>query len=232
MSVRRRSDLLAEFGADCWAALPVRCHGLGASHLSLDQLSMETSRPAGPGAARLELRDATAEDHAVVDAAYSVFDLSDPAGYRAFLRAQHACLGPIEEILTRADAQRVLPDWPSRRRAGLLAADLRDLGAATHAGLSTAALGDLRDPAAALGALYVLEGSRFGGSVLARRVGPGLPLRFLGAGPEPGAWRLLVSALDRHLVSERALAIAIASARAVFAAFVDAARFQLEPAHG
>ncbi len=193
---------------------------------------MEILRPRNPGAARLELRDATAEDHATVDEAYSRFDLSELAGYRTFLRAQHACLEPLEAALTAAGAERLLPAWPSRRRTGLLKQDLKDLGVRIEAEPTLAVLPDLSEPAGVLGAIYVLEGSRFGGSVLARRVRPGAPSRFLGAGTEPQAWRTLVAALDHHLGDEPALATAAACASAVFAAFASAARRQLEPALG
>lgn len=187
---------------------------------------------ASAGAARLELRAATAAAHAAVDRAYSGFDLSRPAGYRAFLDAQNACLAPLEDALTSAGAQRLLPDWRHRRRAALLAADLADLGAAARARPHPLLDLELGEPAAVLGALYVLEGSRFGSAVLARRLPPAAPARFLGAAAEPDRWRVLVAAMDRHLGSEPALAAAVACARAVFAAFAAAARVRSEPALG
>jgi heme oxygenase len=184
------------------------------------------------GAARLKLRAATAPDHAAVDDAYSAFDLSRPADYRAFLEAQSACLEPLEDALTAAGAERLLADWRGRRRAPLLAADLAELGGARDAAARPAFTIALHEPAALLGALYVLEGSRFGGAVLARRLPAAAPARFLGAPSEPHAWRALVSAMDRHLGSEPALAAAVAAARAVFAAFEATARLRLEPALG
>lgn len=198
--------------------------------MTLQQLSTGTFGSDHAGSARAGLREATAQDHAAVDKAYSAFDLSEPGSYRDFLHAQRACIARLEDALTAAGAERLLPDWPSRRRTQLLAADLSELGPVEDPDPFPHALPDLRDPAAVMGAIYVLEGSRFGGAVLARRIEAGMPARFLGARAEPRAWRVLMSALDRHLSSERALAVAVSSARTVFGAFAAAARLRLEPA--
>ena len=180
------------------------------------------------GTTRLRLREETAADHAAVDAIYSRFDLGDPRGYRAFLEAQYACFAPIEQALAVAGAGDLLADWPARRRARLLAADLADLGAGSLVpGPSSARLAG---PAAALGAIYVLEGSRFGGALLARRLWTGAPARFLGGGTDPTAWRALLAVMDRHLSSDAALAAAVDAARAVFAAFAAAGQLRLEDA--
>jgi heme oxygenase len=183
-----------------------------------------------PGAARFRLRDATAPDHAAVDRVYAGFDLSSPQDYRAFLEAQHSCLAPLEEGLTASDVGTLLPDWPARRRTALLVEDLDALGA-PHVRPMTLTLA-LPGPAAILGAVYVLEGSRFGGAVLARRLPFGTPARFLGAPAEPRSWRTLVEMLDRHLDGEARMDAAIAAARAVFDAFTAAGRQRLGAAHG
>lgn len=201
-------------------------------NLALEQPSTAASRSNSAGAARFELRQATAKAHAAVDEAYSTFDLAAPEGYQAFLRAQYACLAPLEAALTFAGAERLLPDWPSRRRAQLLEADLADLGAGAAAPPQLQGAPGLRLPAAIMGALYVLEGSRFGGTVLSRRVRPGMPVRFLAVGAEPGAWRALVAALDRHLTSDGALHVAVEAAHAVFTSFETAARMRREFALG
>lgn len=180
------------------------------------------------GTTRLRLRNETAADHAVVDEIYSRFDLGEPHGYRAFLEAQYACFAPIEQALAVGGAGDLLDDWPARRRAPLLSADLADLGADSPApGPSTA---PLATPAAALGAIYVLEGSRFGGALLARRLWTGAPARFLGGGADPAAWRGLLAVMDRHLSNEADMAVAAGAARSVFAAFAAAGQLRLEDA--
>ncbi|SOB87225.1 heme oxygenase [Sphingomonas guangdongensis] len=162
--------------------------------------------------ARAALRAATADDHERVDAAFARFDLTDRRGYAAFLSAQAAAMLPIEAAL---DAAPVTPDWPLRRRAHLLRADL--------AALQTSVPPPLDPPPfagepALLGALYVIEGSRLGGAMLVRSVSPDLPRSFLAA-HDSRLWRDLLDLLDRRLADEEQLAVAAAAARSVFALF-------------
>lgn len=186
------------------------------------------SGPVEPAAtARDRLRQATAAEHAQVDALYSGFDLSTASGYAAFLAAHHACLAPIEDALTAAGAGALVDDWPERRRAHLLADDLRGLDAPVPGHRAPPALSG---PAALLGAIYVLEGSRFGGAFIARSLPAGAPARFLRAPSRPGAWRDLLAALERGLTREIDMAHAALAARAVFAAFQSAGRASLEGA--
>lgn len=172
----------------------------------------------------MSLRDATGPQHEAVDGVYSGFDLSDPAGYGRFLRAQSACVTGVEAALAER-AQALLGDWAARARGHLLAADLADLGL-TSAPPEPAPV--FADEAAVLGGVYVLEGSRFGGAMLSRQLFAGAPARFLGRGVEPNSWRSFIAVLDRHLSGEAAMASAIAAARSVFASFERAGRQELE----
>lgn len=116
---------------------------------------------------RDHLKAATRSAHERVDECYSRFNLADAEHYRRFLAAHHTVLPACEQLLTRSGAGRLLADWPLRLRTPALLADLAAVGASpvpaacTVAPLSTAA---------AFGMLYVTEGSRLGGAVLARRV--------------------------------------------------------------
>lgn len=181
-----------------------------------------------PLSAAQALRRATAPAHDEVDALFSRFDLGEPAGYRAFLLAQAKAHLPVEAALDAADAERVIADWPQRRRAALLRADLADLDAAPEPGPAPTPA----DAAEVAGMAYVIEGSRLGGALLRRSVAPGLPVRFLSAPAEPGAWRALLLRLDALLGGEAELARATAAARGVFALFAAAGRTILEPADG
>lgn len=165
--------------------------------------------------ARDVLRTATAEAHARVDLAFGAFELGDSAGYAAFLRAQAMSFLPVEAALDRAGAADLLPDWPERRRAELLRRDLVTMGLAAPGSDTRVAFGSA---AAILGAIYVLEGSRLGGRMLARAVPPEFPQLFLAAGSST-LWRRLISVLDKQLVSPDDQADAIAAARQVFALF-------------
>ncbi|WP_374297661.1 biliverdin-producing heme oxygenase [Sphingomonas sp.] len=164
--------------------------------------------------AALALRERTAAAHEAVDAAFAGYDLADAGAYRAFLIAHARALPAVEAWLGQ---RRGLPDW--RPRAGALAEDLATLGVAMPAPLLFA-LPD--DEAAAWGALYVTEGSRLGGVMLARSVGEGLPTAYLSAGFEPGEWRALRAALDAALVDGAALDRAVIAAEETFGLYRQA----------
>lgn len=168
------------------------------------------------------LRMGTRPDHDRVDAAFGRFDLSARADYGEFLMAQAAALLPLEDALTKAGAGNVVEDWSERQRAHLLLSDLADLRM-TPPGLLPAP--DFRSPADILGALYVVEGSRLGGAMLARRVPGHLPRRFL-SDANSSRWRSLTALIDVELDTPPSKAAALASARATFALFEAAARAQ------
>lgn len=172
--------------------------------------------------ARAALRTATMEDHEVVDAAFARFDLADPDGYRRFLAAQAGGFLTVEAALDEADAAAIIPDWPARRRAGLLLADLADLSVTPPEPFAPPP--HFSGKASMLGAIYVLEGSRLGGALLKRSVPEAFPRRFLDARQAAGSWRRLLKLLDENLLRPDDLDAAILSAKEVFARFAGAAR--------
>ena len=168
-------------------------------------------------AAHAELRAATAGDHEAVDAAFARFDLNDPADYAGFLMAHARALPAIEAALSGFPT---LP--PMRPRRALLADDLARLGYPMPVAVEFTIPHDI---ATAFGTAYVVEGSRLGGGLLARRVGPGLPTAYLAAVHQPGEWRAFSQALD-HAAGEAGaewLDRSIAAARAVFRIYARAA---------
>lgn len=176
------------------------------------------------GSARAHLRRETRPDHEAVDAVYSRFDLSRLGDYRRFLRAQASCLGGLEAALDER-AGRLVADWPARRRAAFLYADLRELGDEPDCATASQAFDS---DAAALGGVYVLEGSRLGGAVLAKQVRSGAPRRFLSPPRASGSWARFVDLLDRTLRHETERAAAVRAARSVFRSFEMAGRQELE----
>lgn len=136
----------------------------------------------------MQLREATAAAHERVDARFGTYDLGARDDYARFL-AEHACaVGAAEAYLAQA-----APNLPWRPRMPLLRADLAalDREVPAHGSLDLAA-----NPALADGVVYVLEGSRLGGQLLAKQVGAGLPNAYLGAAHLPGEWRDLRQAID------------------------------------
>ena len=155
------------------------------------------------------LRARTAARHDEVDAAYAAFRLDRADDYRDFLLAHARALPSAEAVLATAPA---LPRW--RPRTPLLTRDLAELNAAMPPPLAFAAA----SAAAAWGVLYVVEGSRLGGAMLAGQVAPGLPCRYLQATFQPGEWRALRMAIDAAAATAGAswLGEAIVGAEACF----------------
>jgi len=140
-------------------------------------------------AAHAVLRAATTDNHQQVDAAFAHFDLADRRSYGVFLRAHARVLGAIEPALI--DGPAGFPQVSTR--LDHLTSDLAGLA------IPWPDLVPLRGPfnAAALwGMLYVAEGSRLGGGVLAARVGGAMPRRYLAAVHGKGEWRAVLMALD------------------------------------
>lgn len=166
------------------------------------------------------LRNNTSDYHKRVDEAFAGFDLTEANSYRAFLSSHARALVPIEQALGSTAS---LPPW--RSRLTNLSDDLSVLGT----GMPTSpALTELEPAGTLAGMLYVIEGSRLGGRVLARRVATGLPTGYLLAAHQQGEWRTLLAALDAQAASgtQGWLDNALTGARRAFDLFGDAAQFR------
>ena len=172
---------------------------------------------------RQHLRQATATMHQQVDRAFSAFQLTEAAGYRGFLCAHARVLLPLEQVLDEAEAAQLLADWPQRRRSAALRADLADLAVMPPPAL---VIDRPADEGALWGLLYVLEGSRLGGRVLAervRRADPDQPLRYLSHGNTAPLWPRFLERLQRRAAACNTASMQ-AAAVALFARFAEAAR--------
>lgn len=169
--------------------------------------------------ARSRLKAATSSAHDAVDRAFARFDLSSRDDYVAFLLAHAAAVLPVEAWLDRHAGS--FADWPARRRKTALAADLAQLGVALPcpAPVFRTAPG----AAATAGILYVMEGSRLGGRVLARRLAPGLPQAYLAPAEGAPSWPALLAAIETVVTDTAGEAEAIAAALDTFAYFAAAA---------
>ncbi|RUM07525.1 biliverdin-producing heme oxygenase [Rhizobium chutanense] len=172
---------------------------------------------------RSVLRAQTADCHAEVDKLFGTFDLSDREQYRTFLRAHARVVPAAENALDEAGVVRLLPDWPERRRAQLLLADIGELGDRMPERLPPP---PLHDEAALWGALYVLEGSKLGGALLAKSVPDALPSSYLTPRGPKGAIRIFMDRLDTSGVGDPAAAVA--AARTLFDLFRKAGQLELE----
>lgn len=197
------------------------------------------SDPAGrskPGPRRERLRMSTAAAHSELDerlVASGCFD--SVTGYGRYLAAIAPLYDCLETALDMSGVARLLPDWGTRRKAALMAADLEVLG------LCPAAATSLADPhlhrGDMLGILYVLEGATLGGALLARRLQP------LGIVPDRGGtfldpygdnrgmmWRCFLSLLEAAQLSASEDAALCPRAQRTFDMFQDAADRLLQAA--
>jgi heme oxygenase (biliverdin-IX-beta and delta-forming) len=123
------------------------------------------------------LRTGTAAEHQDVERALDLMDpeLPRPRLVTALARLHGFWMAAESDLDAWADrhpADAAAVDWPRRRRAALFAADLRALdadGATTQPHLPA-----VPDTDAALGRMYVLEGSTLGGTFIDRHLA-GLP---------------------------------------------------------
>jgi heme oxygenase len=132
------------------------------------------------------LREGTRVHHARAEASLPLMDESLTRD--RYARALARLLGfyaPLERRLDAVDWAAVGLDWTARRKAPLLAGDLRRLGwndAALAALPQCDDLPPVDSPSRALGCLYVFEGATLGGQLVRRHLA-----RRLALGPESGA---------------------------------------------
>lgn len=174
-----------------------------------------------PGGARAALRHATEAVHLRLHEAPQFQAIADGRLNRA---GYAELLGRIHSFHQAIDAAAGAAGDPSqrRRRLALLEADLAFLGAAPappplwHAP---------REDGAALGCLYVAQGSAIGGRLIWRQISylfgdaPEGRRFFAGAGGEGAAWRALLADIEREGRDSARRSAMIAGAASAFALF-------------
>ena len=151
-----------------------------------------------------------------------------PEKYAQVLQAFSAVVPALEARLATLPISDAF-DLPSRFRREALLADMQALGVAPLPALHS---WDDLTPAQGLGALYVLEGSRLGGAIIARE------LRALNLTPEHGAayfapdpqlggrWKAFCAALEEQVAAEQGAGTQaddiVRGAEQTFQAFLDA----------
>jgi heme oxygenase (biliverdin-IX-beta and delta-forming) len=131
----------------------------------------------------LELRRATAVQHRALEADAGIWELlASKASYEKLLARSFGIYSVLEtQIEAVSNLAAVLTDLGARRKVSALRADLAVLGVAAADCEICADVPKVATIAAALGCLYVLEGSTLGGQMMAREVGKRLDL-----GPQDG----------------------------------------------
>ena len=171
------------------------------------------------------LRTETAGAHDKLDRAHDGGAFSDLVDYGRFLEAQARIFPAAEAALASSQEYRTLPDWDRRFRSEALLSDLSGLGIAAPPPIPF----DLAQrPGSATGLAYVLEGSRLGGKLIARKLEQaGLenaPTAFITHGASERFWPSFTTWLASRHPDEAYGDAAVASARATFGLFLEATR--------
>jgi heme oxygenase len=175
------------------------------------------------------LKQQTAAPHADLEAIVRphLETMAAPEDYASLLIAFHGFFAPLERAIGPWITAQTLPDWPERRKAALLRADLAILLPGSGPLPHTTDLPAISSEAAALGALYVMEGSTLGGRSITRMIRQALPalspdaLRFFtGYGADTGTrWVAFQEALTDFADTEEKQAQLIAAACETFQKF-------------
>lgn len=180
------------------------------------------------------LREATAPRHAAIDTLLALRHPFGAAHYTCVLQGFGDFLSAWEPHMARA----LPPDWQTwfaaSTRLHLVRQDLAAMGMPREPAAVT--LETVDTPAAALGSLYVLEGSALGGQFIAAAAG-----RQLGLTPDHGTayfhgcgsgtatrWREFLARLAADLVSAEDREQAVQGATATFDVLTDLFRGRLE----
>jgi len=172
----------------------------------------------------LQLKHETADKH---EAMHQLMERCHPfssrINYAQFVAAQYIFQRDVEGLFAAPEIQAVIPDLEVRGRVVASRADLNDLGMTPP---DIPLRNDITMPAA-LGWLYVSEGSTLGAAFLLKEAKDKLGLseefgaRNLAAYPEGRAiiWRRFTSSLDNANLSEQDKAEVISGAHAAFDRF-------------
>lgn len=145
--------------------------------------------------------------------------------YANLLKCFYAYFHAVERQIAAFITPAVLPDYDQRRNSSFLKQDIEALGYSTDH-LPPATAPAIPNVLAALGALYVMEGSIMGGGIIVQMLAKGGIEEgisfFSGYGEATGRmWGIFVGVMDQHATSEAEEAIAIAAANETFTRFGD-----------
>lgn len=150
--------------------------------------------------------------------------------YAHLLRYFYAYFTTLEQAIAPFITESILADFSTRRKADRLADDIMALGDSIE-NLPVVKMPEINSGADAMGALYVMEGSVMGGSIIIgmlQKYGITKGFEFFsGYGPDTGKmWTAFIDALNQFTHVEKQQE-AIETARATFANFALA--FQQNP---
>jgi heme oxygenase len=145
--------------------------------------------------------------------------------YADFLKHFYAYFNHVEKVIAPYITKEVLPDYAQRRNSLYLKNDIEALGADVKE-LPATTVPAITNTIQALGALYVMEGSIMGGSIIVKMLEKGGVTEgvsfFSGYGEATGQmWGTFVGVLNGQARTEADEAQAIETANATFVHFSD-----------
>ncbi|MEJ7932268.1 biliverdin-producing heme oxygenase [Ramlibacter sp. AN1015] len=184
-------------------------------------------QPGVPLAATRHLKQATAVLHADIESLLRLDLLTTLPRVCGVLQVFDAFLADWEPRVSTALPPSMQPWFEAHRRGAWARDDLQVLGAARCAPAASPEI-ELDSPAAALGSLYVLEGSALGGQVIARTLRDHLQLTettgaryFAGRGARTGPlWRAFCEQFEAQVQQPAEVEAACRGARQTFGALI------------
>jgi heme oxygenase len=140
--------------------------------------------------------------------------------YAGFLKCFYAYFSEIEKAIAPFITSDILPDYADRRHASFLKNDIEALGGTTDH-LPAVTIPAITNTLQALGALYVMEGSIMGGSIIVQMLAKGGITKgvsfFSGYGEAtPAMWGKFISVLNAQAATATEEAAAITTANETF----------------
>lgn len=147
------------------------------------------------------------------------------ADYADFLKYFYTYFNQVEQAIAPYITSAVLPDYKERRNSAYLKNDIEALGGTVN-DIRTVAVPVIQNELQALGALYVMEGSIMGGSIIVKMLEKGGITEgvsfFSGYGEATGQkWGVFVSVMNQQATTPEQEAIAINTADETFVRFGD-----------
>lgn len=153
-------------------------------------------------------------------------NIKNDGDYATLLKYFYAYFSSLEKAIAPFIDKNVLVDFPDRRKADRLKHDIISLGGSVE-DLPAVETPNIQSAAAAMGALYVMEGSVMGGSIIVgmlqtNGITKGLDF-FSGYGAETqDMWQQFISALNTTAKNEQETEEIVKSAKATFTNFAKA----------
>jgi len=147
------------------------------------------------------------------------------ADYADFLKYFYTYFSQVEQAIAPFITAALLPDYKDRRNSSYLKNDIEELGGSV-AETPAITLPKIENQLQALGALYVMEGSIMGGSIIIKMLEKGGITKgisfFSGYGEATGQkWGMFVAIMNQQAITPEDEALAIGAANEAFTCFGD-----------